>query len=138
MGKGRFKGLLQGCFVSGFGDAHRTSRIGWLDKHRIMKPLGNPLLDLVKAVHFIFHHLFPLDTGNTSLFQKGAGHSLIHADCRGQGTAAHTGDAGNLQKALHGAVLSIFPMENGKYHIEADIFHMIGVENCQPMDAPVR
>ena len=64
--------------------------------------------------------------GDAGGVEHGVGDCLVHADRAGQNAAAYVGDAGQLQQALHGAVLAPQAVEHGDDHVHMDLLHLPG------------
>ena len=62
--------------------------------------------------------------GHAVGLEQGVGHRLIHAHRACQHAAAHIRDAGQLQQALHGAVLAPQAVQHRDDHINVQLFHM--------------
>ena len=62
--------------------------------------------------------------GHAVGFKQSVGHGFVHAHCACQHAAAHVRDAGQLQQALHRAVLAPQAMEHRDDHIHMHLFHM--------------
>ena len=75
---------------------------------RLMKLMGAKALFLTNAAGGI---------------KQGVGHGLVHADSACQHAAAHIGDAGQLQQALHGAVLAPQAVEHRDHHVKVHLFN---------------
>jgi len=123
--KGQCNGLLELIPVVGLGDAHAGTGVGRLDEDGPAQ-LGNGtvthavqvVLDLPAA------GTQPLGVGDTGGIKQSVGHGLVHADGACQHAAAHIGDAGQLQQALHGAVLAPQAVEHRDDDIDMDLFHL--------------
>ena len=62
--------------------------------------------------------------GHTVGLEQSIGHGFVHAHRACQHAAAHVGDAGQLQQALHRAILAPQAMEHRDDHIHMHFFHM--------------
>ena len=125
--KGQCNGLLELIPVVGLGDAHAGTGVGRLDEDGPAQ-LGNGTVThaVQVALDLPAAGTQPLGVGNTGGIEQGVGHGLVHADSACQHAAAHIGDAGQLQQALHGAVLAPQAMERGDDHIHVQLFHLTG------------
>ena len=62
--------------------------------------------------------------GHTVGLEQSIGHGFVHAHRACQHAAAHVGDAGQLQQALHRAILAPQAVQHRDDHIHMHFFHM--------------
>ena len=100
-------GLLQLSAVVGLGDAHAGTGVGGFDEDGPAQLGDDAVTDaLGVALDLPAGGGEPLGVGDAGSVEHSVGHCLVHADGAGQNAAADVGDAGQLQQALHGAVLA--------------------------------
>ena len=111
--------------VGGLGDAHAGTGVGGLDEDGPAQLCDDAVADaLGVGLDLPAGGGEPLGVGDAGGVEQGVGHCLIHADRAGQHAAAHIGDAGQLQQALHGAVLAPQAVEHRDDHIDMDLLHL--------------
>ena len=125
IGEGQLDGFFQLLAVGGFGNAHAGTRVGGLDEDGPAQLCNDAVADaLGVGLDLPAGGGEPLGVGDAVGVEQGVGHCLIHADRTGQHAAAHIGDAGQLQQALHGAVLAPQAVEHRDDDIDMDLFHL--------------
>ncbi len=109
----------------GLGDAHAGTGVGGLDEDGPAQLCDDTVADAVGVgLDLPAGGGEPLGVRDTVGLEHSVGHSLVHADRAGQNAAAHVGDAGQLQQALHGAVLAPQAVEHGDDHVHMDLLHL--------------
>ena len=118
-------GVLQLGAVVCLGDADAGTGVGGLDEDGPAQLRDGTVADAFE-VGFDLPAVGsqPPGMGDAGGVEQGVGHRLIHADGAGQNAAAHVGDAGQLQQALHRAILAPQAMEHRDDHIHMHFFHM--------------
>ena len=118
MQEGLFDCIGQLRFVASLSHADRGARVGGLDKDGEAEPT-NCLLAQGGGIFLIAiaGQGEPLCLRNARHICHGVCNRLIHRDSGGGAAAADEGELRKLQKALHGAVLPVFAVQDGEHHI---------------------
>ena len=74
---------------------------------------------------------------NAGGLQKLVGYGFIHADRGRQHAASDIGDAAELQKPLYGAVLAVFPVQDGEDYVDRQDFEPFPGAGYQPFDRTI-
>ena len=78
-------------------------------------------------------HQLPGRLANLGLVRYQLGQGLVHGHRRRCHTAAHIGDARQLQQALDRTVLAVFSMEHGEHHIDPLPHHAVPLKGQQAL-----
>ena len=106
-----------------------------LDKQRIAQrfPFGHSDCD----AHPSFQNSRPGNLHPCSLGQL-VGAVFVHAQCRGQHTAAHQRDTRQLKEALHRPVLSVPTVEDRERGVQVDCLYIPRPKHQEGRGAPIR
>ena len=120
-------GVLQLGAVVCLGDADAGTGVGGLDEDGPAQLRDGTVADAFE-VGFDLPAVGsqPPGVGDAGGVEQSVGHRLIHADGAGQNAAAHVGDTGQLQQALHRAVLAPQAVQGRDDDIHVQLFHLAG------------
>ena len=78
-------------------------------------------------------HKLPRGLPDTGVSCHQLGHTLIHTGGGSRHIRADAGDARQLQKPLHSAVLAVFAVKHGEHHVDALTHHAVALKAQQSL-----